>query len=131
MLPTSELRFRGTAAGRISDLNFIIRVGPLVGSFFGGLTQKPTFWANEVSSRDDAWWDAVVIVDAARTGLIFPIPVVISSVFWRTLQLLLGNAGPVAAKVGIILERLPREGIMIVSDTKKAAKAQNRVGNLA
>ena len=82
---------------------------------------------NAGSDRDDP----VVIVDGARAGLIFPIPFVVVAVFWRTLQLLFGNAGPVATKIGVIFKRLPREGIMIVPDTKKAAKAQNRVRDLA
>jgi hypothetical protein len=75
--------------------------------------------------------DTVVIVDPARPGLVFPTPVVVSAVFRRTLEVLLGDAGPVATEAGIVLERLPRHRIMIVSDTQKTAKAQNRVRDLA
>ena len=56
------------------------------------------------SGRDDT----VVIVDAPSTGSIFPTPIVVAAVFGRTLQLLFGDAGPVAAKAGIVLEGLPR-----------------------
>jgi hypothetical protein len=82
---------------------------------------------NAGSDRDDP----VVIVDRPRAGLIFPTPFVVVAVLWRTLQLLFGDAAAVTTQIGVIFERVPRDGIMIISDTKKAAKAQDRVRDLA
>jgi len=56
------------------------------------------------SGRDNA----IVIIDAPSSGSILPTPIVVAAVFGRTLQLLFGDAGPVAAKAGIVLEGLPR-----------------------
>src|SRR6202022_554878 len=43
----------------------------------------------------------------------------------------LGNAGAIAAKVGVVLQRLPGQGIIVIADAEKAAKAQNSIGDFA
>src|SRR5215510_9189877 len=46
-------------------------------------------------------------------------------------QLLLGNAGDVATKVDVILERCPGYGIVTLAETEKAAEADHGVGHAA
>jgi hypothetical protein len=46
--------------------------------------------------------NAVVIVDRARSRRVTPVPGVIVAVFWRSLELLLGNAGTISAKLCVI-----------------------------
>jgi hypothetical protein len=52
--------------------------------------------------------ETVIVVDRPRAGLVTPVPVIAAPVFRGALQLLLGNAGTVAAKIGVVFERLPR-----------------------
>ena len=75
----------------------------------------------------NCWHYAVVVIDRTVAVLVFPIPIVVVAVFRRSFELVLSDARPVAAEPGIVLQRFPRERIMIVPDTEKAAEAQNRI----
>ncbi len=45
----------------------------------------------------------------------------------RSLELSLGNAGTIATKVGVVFQRLPGQGIMVITNSEKAAEAQDGV----
>ena len=90
--------FLPDAAGRL----------PAAFSLSIGMKKRPPFrraFRQKVGSGRD---NAIVIIDAPSSGSILPTPIVVAAVFGRTLQLLFGDAGPVAAKAGIVLEGLPR-----------------------
>jgi ParB family chromosome partitioning protein len=79
------------------------------------------------SDRDNA----IIVVDSPGAGLVAPVPVVVGLIFRGAFELLLGDAGTVAAKIGVVFQGLPRQRVVIVSHSKEAAKTQNRVGDLA
>src|SRR5450759_693404 len=74
---------------------------------------------------------AIVVVYGAGSCGVAPVPTIVVAVFRRALELRFGNAGTVAAKPGVVFQRLPRQGIMIIADAEKAAKAEDGVGNPA
>src|SRR5262249_32666772 len=45
------------------------------------------------TSHLNGWHDTVVVIDRAIACLIFPVPIIVVAVFWRSLQLPLCNAG--------------------------------------
>src|SRR4030095_3937514 len=60
-----------------------------------------------------------------------PIPPALVGVFGGAAKLVLGNAGDVAAQVGVVFQRLPGQRIMIVADAEQAAEAEHHVRHLA
>jgi len=44
--------------------------------------------------------------------------------------LIFGDVGPEAAKAGVIVQLVPRDGVLLAAKTQESAKRQNRVGNL-
>jgi hypothetical protein len=70
---------------------------------------------------------AVVIIHGSRPVRVAPVPGIVVAVFRRSLELRLGDVGALSAKVGIVFQRLPGQGIMVVADSEKAAKAQDGV----
>src|SRR4051812_247904 len=71
---------------------------------------------------------AVIVVDGAGAGCISPVPAVVVAISRRAFQLPQGDAGAIAAERGIVFQRLPGQGIVIVADAEEAAKAQDGVG---
>src|SRR5579883_1343942 len=67
--------------------------------------------------------DAIVIIYGLRTIGLRPIPRSFVSVFGRALELGLGQAGDVPAQPGVVFQRLPRQRIVVVSNSEKAAEA--------
>src|SRR4051794_6747560 len=72
----------------------------------------------------------VVIVDRSCPRVVSPIPRIIVSVLWSSLQLRLSDASPVTSEPGIIGQELPRKRIVFVSNSQEAAKTQDGVCNL-
>jgi hypothetical protein len=54
--------------------------------------------------------NAVIIIHSAVSGRVAPVPGIVFAVFRRSLELSLGNAGTIATKVGVVLQRLPGQG---------------------
>src|ERR1700733_13386274 len=75
--------------------------------------------------------DSIIIIYRACPGRIRPVPGIVVAVLRRALQLSLRDAGDVATKVGVILQRLPRERIMIVADAQETSEAKHSIGDLA
>src|SRR5688572_5928760 len=71
-------------------------------------------------------WKTIVSVHSR-----FPILIVPSTLLRSRLQLIGGNAGSITSDSGIILERWPRDGMMIVPNPKKSAEAHHRETNAA
>src|SRR6202023_2423294 len=71
--------------------------------------------------------NAVIVIDGAGSGRIVPVPGIVIAVFRRSLQLCFGNAGTIAAQIGVVLQRLPGQGIMVIADPEKAAEAKHGV----
>src|SRR5947199_225736 len=72
---------------------------------------------------------AVIIVDGAGAGGVGPVPAVVVAVSRRAFQLAQGDTGAIAAERGIVFQRLPGQGIVVVADAKESAKAQDGVGH--
>src|SRR5262249_33721412 len=71
---------------------------------------------------------AVIGVYRAVARGIAPVPVVVVAVFRRAAELVLGDAGDIAAEPRVVLQGLPRQRIVIVSDAEEAAEAEHGVG---
>ena len=65
---------------------------------------------------------AVIVVERAGTSNVAPIPVGIVAVFGGSPKLFLGHAGDVAAEPSIVFERLPRQRVVIISQTRNPPK---------
>src|SRR5882757_7535204 len=63
--------------------------------------------------------DAVIVIHGASPRGVTPVPGVVVTIFRRSLELRLGNAGSIAAKVGVVFQRLPGQGIMVVADPEE------------
>src|SRR5689334_18241274 len=72
----------------------------------------------------------IIVVDRAPR-LRVPTPTALVSVFWGAAELILGDAGDISAEVRVVLQRLPRQRVVIVPDAEQAAEAEHRVGHLA
>src|SRR5664279_830884 len=75
--------------------------------------------------------DAVIVVDGAGAGSVPPVPAIVVAVFGRAFQLLLRDAGDVAAEIGIVFQRLPGQRVVVVADAQESTETQHRVGYLA
>src|SRR5262249_53903312 len=73
---------------------------------------------------------AVIIVDLAATGAIFPVPTM-ARVLRRLFQLRLGDVGAVPTKAGVIVEGGPGDRIVVTAEAQEAAKAEHGIGHLA
>ena len=73
---------------------------------------------------------AVVFVHSASSTSVCPVPIIVVAVLWRATELLLRHVGAVSAPVRIVLQRLPRQGIMIVANPEKASEAQDSIVDL-
>src|SRR5262249_20917980 len=69
--------------------------------------------------------NAVVGVDAAHCSVVTPIPIAPLAVFRRALQFLGRKPGDIAAKLGVVFQRLPGQRIVIVAETEKSAEAKH------
>src|SRR5690242_11195027 len=67
---------------------------------------------------------AVVGVERTVAGRITPIPVTLALIFRCTTKLVFGEAGSIPAEIGIVLQRLPGQWIMIVAHTQEATEPQ-------
>src|SRR5207244_13246530 len=76
-------------------------------------------------------WNPVVSTYCAGKLLIVPIPIGASCIFRRLLQLILGDHYLIAAKIDVVLERRPWQRVIIITDSEKAAEAQNSIGDFA
>src|SRR6185312_3793407 len=74
---------------------------------------------------------AVIVVHLAIAGGVAPVPVAFAAISGRTAQLVLGDAGAVAAKPCIVFQRLPGQGIVIVAEPEETAEAEHGVGHPA
>src|SRR3954471_15290748 len=74
---------------------------------------------------------AVIVVNCTVGARVAPIPFAILAIFGSAAELVLGDAGDVAAKTGVILQRLPRQRVMIIAEAKEAAKSEHGVRNSA
>src|ERR1700739_4971428 len=54
----------------------------------------------------------VVVVDLTIAGAVRPIPIGRTVVFWSSFQLLLDDANPVTAEVGVVLKIRPRHRVI-------------------
>src|SRR5437868_5894682 len=90
------------------------------------ISKKPAVWRASTSIELDKR-HVVVAVHGAHTIGIAPIPCVLIGVFRRALELPFRDAGPITSDAGIILQRLPRQRIVIITDTEEAAKAKHGV----
>src|SRR4051812_7500289 len=75
--------------------------------------------------------DAVIVVHRAGARGVGPVPAIVVAIPGSTFELPLGDAGDVAAEIGIVFQRLPRQRIMVVADAEETPKAQYRVGHPA
>src|SRR5690348_11637263 len=69
----------------------------------------------------------VIVVERAGRADIAPVPVSLIAIFRGAAKLVLGDAGAIATEAGVIFQRLPGQGIVVVSDTEEAAEAQHGV----
>src|SRR5580704_19267999 len=60
--------------------------------------------------------NAVIVVHGASSRRIAPVPGIVVVVFWRSLELVFGYAGTIAAKAGVVFQRLPRQRIIVIAD---------------
>src|SRR6516225_2963168 len=58
---------------------------------------------------------AVIGVERAVASSITPIPICLLAISGGTAKLVFGHAGPIAAEIGIIFQRLPGQRIMLVA----------------
>src|SRR5947209_17814799 len=61
----------------------------------------------------------VVVVHRAGDRRVPPIPAALVAVLWRASQLTVADPGHVAAKAGVVFQRLPRKRVMVVSDSEE------------
>src|SRR3979490_321159 len=75
--------------------------------------------------------NAVIIIHRTTPRRIVPVPGIVVAVLRRSFELIFGNAGAIAAKVGVVLQRLPGQGIVVVADPEETAETQDSVRDLA
>ena len=62
--------------------------------------------------------DQQIVDVGVRASGVVPIPSVVVAVFGRALELGFGDAGPVAAELGVVFERLPGNRVVIVAEVE-------------
>src|SRR3979411_2006548 len=71
--------------------------------------------------------NAVIIIHRTTPRRIVPVPGIVVAVLRRSFELIFGNDGAIAAKDGVVLQRLPGQGMVVVADPEETAETQDGV----